>query len=315
MADTDRRFSDVPEDAGIDGYSPSFVDVNGARTRYYDVGTGDPIVLIHGGTWKGYASANAWSLTFEHLAEQFRVLAFDRIGCGLTDNPDRPAAYVYQTDLDHAFGFLDALGLESCHLVGFSRGGGLATRMAVEDPARVRSLTINNSATLGPPVTDNAYRRSRLFQMDALGLDPTDPAYVRHYYEQYSYQTGYLTEERCRIAAYMQSQPKFELADEILAAQAAGHDWKSTLVEHMNTTRRRIEDGALEMPVHYMYGLNDLTVPPEMSMAAFGLIAESNPAARMSVLNKCGHMGFLEHPAEFSKSVADFIDWFTDVGA
>lgn len=66
------------------------------------------------------------------------------------------------------------------------------------------------------------------------------------------------------------------------------------------------------MPVLYLYGINDLTVPLEMIMAAFRLIAKSNSATRIMVLNKCGHMSFLEHPAEFSRNVTEFIDWFTE---
>ncbi|MFB6199029.1 MAG: alpha/beta fold hydrolase, partial [Halobacteriaceae archaeon] len=73
--------------AGIDGYVPEFISVDGINTRYYDVGSGEPLVLVHGGNWSGHASANRWTRSFEHLANEFRVIAFDRIGCGLTDNP------------------------------------------------------------------------------------------------------------------------------------------------------------------------------------------------------------------------------------
>lgn len=300
-------FPDVDADARIDGYSPAFVDVDGTKTRYYHVGSGDPLVLLHGGTWSGYASANAWSRTFNHFADRFQVLAFDRIGCGLTENPERPEDYVYETDLAHALGFLDAMDIDTCHLAGFSRGGGLAARMAVETPERFRTLIINNSATLGPPVTDNEYRRENLFSMDELGLEPTDPEYVRRYYEQYSYQTGYVTDHRCRTDASMHRRPKFETAVAILEDTDNGANWFETLAEHMSTVDTRVRRGILDMPVLYVYGLNDLTVPLEMAMGAYQLIASVNPAARLTVMNKCGHMGFLEHPAEFSHIVTNFI--------
>lgn len=310
----DRSYSEVPDDAGIEGYSPSFVDVNGIETRYYDVGEGEPLVLIHGGTWKGYASANTWTKTFDHLRDEFRVIAFDRVGCGLTGNPKEPDEFVYRTDLSHGFGFLDELGIDSCHLAGWSRGGGMATRMAVEHPERFRTLVINNSATLGPPVTDANHIRSKIFKMEEQGIDPADPEYTRTYYEQYSYQTDYITDRRCRTAAYMQSHPKFDEAAEVLAAQEEGETWQATLQEEMNTAHTRIKRGVLDMPVLYMYGINDLTVPLEMGIAAYQLIASNNPKARLKTLNKCGHMAFLEHPAEFSYSVANFIDWWSRDG-
>lgn len=69
------------------------------------------------------------------------------------------------------------------------------------------------------------------------------------------------------------------------------------------------------MPVLYLYGINDLTVPIEMSTAAYQLIASNNPRARLKALNKCGHMAFLEHPEEFSYTVTNFIEWWRSKAA
>lgn len=41
---------DVNDDASIEGLTAEFVDVDGVRTRYYDEGSADPFVLLHGGT-------------------------------------------------------------------------------------------------------------------------------------------------------------------------------------------------------------------------------------------------------------------------
>lgn len=306
-------YEDVPDNAGIGGYSPSFVDVDGVKTRYYDVGDGEPLVLIHGGTWKGYASANSWTQTFDRLSEDFRVIAFDRIGCGLTENPKSPEEFVYDTDIDHGFSFLDELGIQEFHLAGWSRGGGMSSRMAVEAPERVKTLIINNSATLGPPVNDGGYVRSRLMPFEqSEDSDPKSPDYTRKYYEQYSYQTDYITDLRCRTTAYMQHHPKFEESEEVLANQKPGETWQDTLSEHMRLTHTRIQEGVLDMPVLYMYGNNDMTLPWEMAIAAYGLIAANNPETRMNVINKCGHMAFQEHPDEFADRVANFITRHTE---
>ena len=57
------------------------------RTRYYDAGQGDPIVMIHGGFTAGSSTANVFSRNIPALAKRFRVIAPDRLGCGLTGNP------------------------------------------------------------------------------------------------------------------------------------------------------------------------------------------------------------------------------------
>src|SRR3954470_7265495 len=70
-----------------------FVDVAGIRTRYFDGGTGEPLVLIHGGEWPATASADGWAPVFDHLAQQFHVYVFDKLGHGFTDNPKTDADF------------------------------------------------------------------------------------------------------------------------------------------------------------------------------------------------------------------------------
>lgn len=296
---------------GIYGYEPSFCDVEGTRTRYYDVGEGDPIVLIHGGNWNGVWSANYWLPAIEQLRESYRVIAFDRLGCGLTGNPPTPEAYRYGSELEHARTFLAQLDVTPCPLVGFSRGAGLAARIAVEDPSAVSALLLTNSATLGPPVGDGAYRRERLLEFDAHGFEYTDPAYIRYFLEQLSYRTEYITTELCETAATMAAHPKAERTAELMDEQGYFEQWEATLQEHMSKVRRRIADGALDMPVLYLYGRNDLTVPLEMCWGLFDQLAQTNPRVRLNVLNHAGHMLFAERPREFSRAVESFLEYWS----
>jgi 2-hydroxy-6-oxo-6-(2'-carboxyphenyl)-hexa-2,4-dienoate hydrolase len=69
-----------------------FIDVDGIRTRYFDKGSGEVLVLFHGshlGTNDACESALDWELNFDRLAEWFRVIAVDKLGQGHTDNPKR----------------------------------------------------------------------------------------------------------------------------------------------------------------------------------------------------------------------------------
>lgn len=302
-------FADIPEDGSIDGYEPEFVDVDGIRTRYYDEGSGDPLVLIHGNNWSGSSSANTWSKTFEYLSEDFRVLAVDRIGCGLTDNPDDPEDFRYRSDIDHILGFVEALDLDTCHIAGWSRGGGLATRVVVEDPDLFDTLIICNSATLGPAAGDGSHRRDIIFEMDEFGLDRTDPEYMRYFYEHYSHQKDYITDRRVRTDAYMECREKAVETARIMDEEGHQAKWQETLDEEMNEAHQRIKDGALDMPVLYMFGRDDPTVPPDMALAAYDMIGQTNPDVRMYSFNHCGHMIFLEYPEELSEVVTTFVDY------
>ena len=69
---------------------PKFIDVEGIRTRYFERGSGETVVLVHGGAFgstTGACSADDWDLNFDGLAQWFRVFAIDKLGQGYTDNP------------------------------------------------------------------------------------------------------------------------------------------------------------------------------------------------------------------------------------
>ncbi|MFC6874192.1 alpha/beta fold hydrolase [Halobellus marinus] len=126
--------------------------------------------LLHSGNWSGLSSANIRTTAFEYLSDRFRVLAFDRIGCGLTDNPETIDAYRDGTEVEHTLTFLQELGIERCNVAESSRGAGLATRLAVEAPERFQTLIMINrrvaymnmisgdSTVLTAPTTSRAHR-------------------------------------------------------------------------------------------------------------------------------------------------------------
>src|SRR3954469_12023847 len=70
-----------------------FVSVDGIRTRYFEAGSGEALVLIHGGQWPATTSAEGWAPIFGRLAQHYHVYAFDKLGMGFTDNPKRDADY------------------------------------------------------------------------------------------------------------------------------------------------------------------------------------------------------------------------------
>lgn len=125
-------------------FTARYLQVNGARIRYIDVGRGAPVVFLHGlgasmYAWRGNLAAVA--------AAGFRVIAFDNRGFGLSDKPPAPydnAAYARLT-----IALMDSLRLTDAVLVGHSMGGAIAAEVAIEYPPRVRGLVLIGSAGLG----------------------------------------------------------------------------------------------------------------------------------------------------------------------
>ncbi|OQW44339.1 MAG: hypothetical protein A4C66_07975 [Nitrospira sp. HN-bin3] len=114
----------------------STVLVRDQRIAYLDVGTGPPVILIHGfggSMWQ-------WEHQQHDLSQHFRILTLDLPGSGLSDKPD--IDYLPDQMLDFCVGFMDALHIEKATLVGNSMGAGLAIGMALTHPSRVDKLVL-----------------------------------------------------------------------------------------------------------------------------------------------------------------------------
>ncbi|HSP54754.1 MAG TPA: alpha/beta hydrolase [Dehalococcoidia bacterium] len=107
------------------------------RVHYRDWdGTGTPVVLLHGLS----SSCRIWDLTAPLLAREFRVVAVDLRGHGLTDRPDSDYTFAEVcSDLDE---LLLALGFDRPILVGHSWGAGVALQFAAGQPGRVAALVL-----------------------------------------------------------------------------------------------------------------------------------------------------------------------------
>jgi len=129
-------------------YPDSFYRNNdfGLPIHYRDVGEGDTIVLLHG----EMSSLHTWDQWIEILRQEFRVIAIDLPGSGLTGaprcvkDPDDLCPENLSVDyLEHTLTYLfEDLQLRKFHLVGASYGGFLAARYALNNPRKVDTLTL-----------------------------------------------------------------------------------------------------------------------------------------------------------------------------
>jgi pimeloyl-ACP methyl ester carboxylesterase len=118
------------------------VDVAGLPVAYELRGAGVPLVLVAG---TGYPGATWAPELVDPLAARHAVLTFDHRGTGKT--PSTPGRYSTRQFAADAVGLMDALGLDAAHVVGHSMGGRVAQWMALDAPARVRTLVL---AATGP---------------------------------------------------------------------------------------------------------------------------------------------------------------------
>jgi pimeloyl-ACP methyl ester carboxylesterase len=166
---------------------PRYAVSRGHRIAYDDVGDGPPIVLLHGVTLSGgdWWETGAVDLL---LDAGHRALVVDPLGHGQSDAPHDRETYRYPDVALDVLPVLDAAGVDSATLWGYSRGALLATALAAERPERVSALVVGGAARMEamPPTELADYQRGMLdgdwnaFWGSALGAEytPEDRRYA-----------------------------------------------------------------------------------------------------------------------------------------
>ncbi len=113
-----------------------YADVNGLHLYVEVEGTGNPLILLHG----GYGNTDMFGPVRASLAVGHQVIAVDLQGHGRTADIDRPLSY--ETMADDMAALVDFLHLPQVDLMGDSLGGGVALRMAIQHPQLVRKLVL-----------------------------------------------------------------------------------------------------------------------------------------------------------------------------
>jgi len=273
-----------------------FVDINGVTVHYKEAGQGDTaLLLLH-----GFASSTySWREVMEPLAEDARIVAFDRPAFGLTerpmpgDFPDGVNPYTADAQVDLTVGLMDALGIERGVLVGNSAGGTIATYTALRYPERVKALVLVDAAIYSGGGS-SSWVRPLLTSPQARRIGPLLVRNIR----DWGYQFG---------QSAWHDPARF--TDEIWANYSKplqAENWDRALWELTQASRplgldQRLEE--LAVPVLVITGDDDRIVPTEQSIRLAGEI----PGAELVVIPNCGHVPQEECPDAFLAAMAEFL--------
>ena len=121
--------------------------VNGVELGYEVVGSGEPMLLIHG----AHIADALQPLVAEPALERFQRIRYHRRGVGGSTRPVDTESTSVPEQAEDAVGLLDHVGADRAHLVGHSFGGAIALELAVQHPTRVASLVLLEPAFLATP--------------------------------------------------------------------------------------------------------------------------------------------------------------------
>jgi 2-succinyl-6-hydroxy-2,4-cyclohexadiene-1-carboxylate synthase len=120
-----------------------------------------PLVLLHGFT----GSVRSWDAVRADLARRFRLVLVDLIGHGQSESPLDAERYTLEWAVRDVATVLDTLALPPVALLGYSMGGRLALRFAVDCPTRVQRLLLESAS---PGIADARERAARRHADDQL---------------------------------------------------------------------------------------------------------------------------------------------------
>ena len=270
-------------------------ELHGQQVSYRQLGSGPPLLLLHGIT----SSSEAWRDVLPALAAHYTVIAPDMLGHGASAKPR--GDYSLGSFASTARDLLIALGHERATIVGHSLGGGIAMQFCYQFPERVERMVLVSSGGLGREV-------HMVLRAAALpGADWFLPALAC---------TGALGAGAAtgRFLARMGLAPSADLqgmADGIASLEDA-----DTCRAFLHTARSIIDLGGQrvdasdklylvgDLPVMLVWGERDPMIPVAHGRAAHALM----PKSRLEVFERAGHFPFRDEPARFAALLHDFIE-------
>jgi pimeloyl-ACP methyl ester carboxylesterase len=262
-----------------------YTDILGVKTFYIKKGTGDPILLIHGGA-PGACTLVQWRFSIDLLAEAgFTVYGYDQPGYGLTDPPSNPSM---DFRVAHALACLDAWGVARAHLVGNSIGAYLAARFALEHPERTSKLVIVASGSLGPPGSPATEEQSRVHSRELREYTPSLEN-MRELFSGTIFNQALLTDELVQLRYEMSAR-----SYQAQRARAEGGGGMRPLVDELRQIKAR---------TLVVWGAQDRGSSLEKAVLVF----QCFPGAELHIFDQCAHWPMWDHTERFNTVLCDFL--------
>ena len=245
--------------------------------NYEQEGRGSDLILIHG---LG-ADLHIWDADVAVFARHHRVLRPDVRGFGASDKPPGPySPALFARDID---GLCAACGVANAHVLGISMGGVIAQRVALDFPARVRSLVlVSTSSEVGQKSVAAWQRLADRIERDGFDAQTADAS-------------------RAFAPAFVQRHPEIvaDLGRRNAACDPKGYAAAARAVSDYNWTA---DLPRLTAPTLILQGLDDQLTPPGGSVK----LSRGVPRARLLMIPGAGHNLPIEQPDIFHNSVLAF---------
>lgn len=266
-------------------HNGKFVSTGSFRTHYIEDGSGDPVILLHGGG-AGADGFSNWTTCLPLFAKRRRAIAPDLVGFGHTDKPD-PSGFTYSQDARNTqiIAFIEALGLERVSIVGNSMGGATALGVAMRRPDLVENLVLMGSAGIpSAPSPELGAILNYDFTLDGMRriiAALANPDFVAG-------------EDQVRYRYELSVEPATRAAYTATMGWVRDNGFGYSPGEIQKVTTRTL----------VVNGKDDLVVPIASAYRFLELLENSTGY----LIPQCRHWAMIEYPEVFSSVALDFLD-------
>ena len=262
-----------------------FVQAGDIKVHYNEAGTGQPVIMLHGGG-PGASGWGNFGRNFGPLAKRFRVLLIDHPNFGKTDSVviNEPQPQYYARVIRDT---MEALGIEKAHLIGNSMGGGTTLKMAIDWPERVDKIVIVSPSGGGESIFTPQPSEHRRVITDVL-KNPTAEG-MKRLMNLVVYEGMELSDEELRVRLEAATKPSH------LEARRQSTGSAGNVLSELSK---------IQAKTLIVWGRDDRAVPLDVSLRFLWGIQDS----RLHVFSRCSHWPQFEHAAEFNNLVKDFLN-------
>lgn len=275
------------------------VKINGASLYYKTIGTGEPIVILHGGPGLEHTY---FLPQFEQLAKHHKLIFYDQRASGKSTGVVDSTTLIAEQFVEDLEALRKALKLEKMNLLGHSWGGLLAMEYAITYPQRVKSLILANSVGV-----------------DSEWLVP----YIQTRTERTTHEDSLAFARITASKEFAQKEPKAieEFARTIFRTYFYRRSFADslTLTFTQQTASNVLDIFGIFLKQFQQYNirpaLSSLSCPTLIISCDYDVVLPKYaeeihrliPRSVFVIFKNCGHFPYIEKPDEFFSTVTDFL--------
>jgi proline iminopeptidase len=278
------------------------VSINGVSHYIKKMGTGEPIIVLHGGPGLFH---NYLTPHFEKLAEKYQIIFYDQRGCGKTDFPKDTTSINVDQYVEDLEAIRNHLKIEKLILAGHSFGAILAINYGKKYPDNLKNLILISPAPANSEYFDQMFRnmqnkrtdediKNLVKVMSSKDFDKRKPETV-------------LEAIKIGDKVNLADQSKIDelYAPMVFTEQSANNMLTVNSIMEKNFFNYNVAENMTNIACPTLIILGDLDNVP---FASSQLLQDNLPNARLEVLQHAAHYPFFEAQKEFNASVKNFLN-------